>query len=360
MAAGNGTNKERDFYGRIMVAAIIMVSLGLAGLSISGAWLLSNKNIAYTGLIFGFELVALSALTMIVFAANKIRRIAGWAIFIATVTVCVINAERAIKNSFGLDGSAATMRIEADLLDEKAERQTVASATAEVDAKAEQKRLREEVAALNLELDLMTSQTRVKEAQSRLKALGLYTGAIDGLREELTEQAMLARGESIRKEMALLKQQMEDPADVEVSGTADGMRLQAAELRDKANKVDGSDVWVRATLVAAELIRSFAVWAFLLKSEITNVRKEGGDAETEPERETETASPQEPQARDETPPEDDNPPEDESEPDEPSDKTAWSRKGGKAAQAKRRAEAVDDRIPVDDRNEYFAAREAAQ
>lgn len=285
MAAGNGTNREKIIFKSIMAFAIVLCTIALGGLSISGAWSASQKNVFYTGAVAGAELVAFASLTMIVFATTLARKSVGWIIFISSVVVCVMNAERSMKQSFDLAGSPTVLREEARLLDERAGRQDTASIGAQDRQIADQNRLRDEKAALQVERDLMAS-SRIEEAQRRLCVLSLYPcNLIDGVRAELTLTAMAQRGEAIAAEIAIIDKKLEDPGELLVSSSADDLRVQAENLRNKADKIDGSDIWIRLTLLALELIRSFAAWAFLL--EATMVQAAAGRRQSESEAETE-------------------------------------------------------------------------
>lgn len=368
MAAGNGSAKERTLFRSIMWIAVIMVTIALTGLSVTGAWIASGGNYFYTGAIAGVELVALASLTLIVFATNNLRRVIGWAIFLSAVTVCILSAERAIKQSFDLLGSPEVMLAEAEQLRERSTRQAEASVGAEERAIQEQTRLRDSIAEMELERTLMTSSGRIREAQQRLCVLNLYPcNLIDGERGEKTLQAMQARGEEITREIALAQSKLTDPSDFSVSTKSDDLLVQAAALEQKAKTVEHSDTWIKATLAALELIRSFAVWAFLLDSTIAVTKRKSEIMEVDADTEVVEAKTERAQAEtkldaaergfiDEPDPIEDEPA-DEIDAVELTPQQQRSRKGGRANAHAREAERLVAKVPVAD--ETVALEEAA-
>ncbi|HBX93865.1 MAG TPA: hypothetical protein DEG79_13570, partial [Hyphomonas sp.] len=132
--------------------------------------------------------------------------IAGVLIFGVLVWACIENGKLAIQQSFSeiFVGTPEELREKAKIADATAVTMAANAVEDRDDGKADKLALREEKARLDLELDLMTSNVRIEEAQARLKALGLYTGPIDGIRAELTEGAMEARGESINRRIAII------------------------------------------------------------------------------------------------------------------------------------------------------------
>lgn len=276
MAAGNGgSTRQKGLFRGIAWVAVVLVTIGLSMLSISGAWILSNNNYFYTGAIAGMEMTAFISLTMIVYAATPLRRYAGWGIFVVAVAVCIFNAERAMKETFGLSDSPAVLRVEANNLRARAKTQADVSEESRTRNVDREERLLEEIAKLEVERELMVSGN-VRRAQERLCALGEYPcDRIDGIRAEITNAAMDSRARAIRSEIDVKNRQVENirngdatgessTADVAVSSKADDLRSEAAAKDDLAKQIDNAIYWILLTLLGLELVRSVAVWAFLM------------------------------------------------------------------------------------------------
>jgi hypothetical protein len=165
-------------------------------------------------------------------------------------------------------GDPVSLRAQADLLDAEAVKLDSLPEDTKTEATEDRRAVRDELAELKAELDLMTSETRIEEAQRKLTALGLYTGRIDGIRAELTENAMRQRGEAVRRRMEVLQNRLDQNAGVSVAETAlapaQARRVEAIELRRQADEVVKREWWAQILLIVAEAARSFGVWAFLM------------------------------------------------------------------------------------------------
>lgn len=233
--------------------AIIIITLFLAALNVTGAWAASG-NIFYTGVVLGVELLAAVCLVLILDAPTKARKIVGALVFAALIYVCVENGKMAIEKSFSgiFVDSPVALREKARLAQEEAD-------GLKASAPADRTAVQNEIAELKVELDLMTSETRIADAQKRLTALGLYTGRIDGLRQNLTEDAMRKRGEQIRKRLEILT------ARAESNATPAGDRgVAAIEFKAQADEIEQRTVWMNLLLFAVEGARSAGFWAFVI------------------------------------------------------------------------------------------------
>lgn len=242
----------------IACLAIIVLTLALASLNVSGAWLGSNGNFQFTMTVFGAEILAATALVLILSAPTWPRKVFGGIVFGVLIWVCIENGKMSVERSFKevFVGSA-------DALDQKAAVAKAAAETLTKDAPADLKALKEEKAKLEIERDLMKSNDAkgIKEAQTSLKTMGLYTLAIDGLRGPETEAAMLSRGIKIAERIAVLDK-MIDPAGG--ASAAEQKANSAIDLADQANKVRGGELWMNMLLIGLEGARSFGLWCFVI------------------------------------------------------------------------------------------------
>jgi hypothetical protein len=290
-------------------------------------------------------------------------------VFMGLAWFCVENGKAAVKHWMSdvfVDAPSA-LRSRADLADAEAAKLDGLPTDTKTET-TEQRRLdREELAALNVELDLMTS-SRVEEAQRRLTALGLYEGRIDGIRAELTEAAMRARGEEIRRRIAVLQSKLDtgsaQDAAVMALAPAQTKREEAITLRTQADEAGFREVWAQILLLVAEAARSFGVWAFLMAGTRESARygrrkddrvedQEDAAPEQERESEDETGGTGEEDPAPETVTEDEAPEETEGE-DESVTETEAERqrrlnaqKGGISNQFGREVNAMDDSLPID-------------
>lgn len=233
--------------------AIIIITLFLGLLNITGAWVASG-NVFYTGVVAGVELLAAVCLVLILDAPTRARKIVGSIVFAALIYVCVENGKMAIQESFSgiFVESPEALRAKAALAQDDAK-------ALQSEAPASREAVANEIAELKVELELMTSQTRISDAQTRLTALGLYTGRIDGKRENLTEDAMRKRGEQIRNRLEVLTARSESKAT-----PSSDKGIEAIELNAKAREIDERTTWMNLLLIAVEGARSAGFWAFVV------------------------------------------------------------------------------------------------
>jgi len=259
---------ERRLLKWIFGTGIVLITFFLAVTNGTGAWV-ATESWAFTGLAIGAEIALVAAFSLIVLGETRWRQLVGLLVFAGLAWFCVENGKAAVKHwmrDVFIDAPEA-LRSRADLADAEAAKLDSLPTDTRTEA-SEQRRLdREELAALNVELDLMTS-SRIVEAQRRLTALGLYEGRIDGIRAELTEAAMRARGETIRNRMAVLQSKLDtgsaQDAAVMALAPAQTKREEAITLRTQADEAGFREVWAQILLLVAEAARSFGVWAFLM------------------------------------------------------------------------------------------------
>lgn len=264
----SSVHDERRLLKWIFGVGIAFITLFLAITNATGAWV-ATKSWAFTGLAIGAEIALVAAFSLIVLGETRWRQAVGALVFIGLAWFCVENGKAAVKHWMAdvfIDAPEA-LRSRADLADAEAAKLDTLPTDTKTEA-SEQRRLdREELAALNVELDLMTS-SRIEEAQRRLTALGLYEGRIDGIRAELTEAAMRARGETIRNRIAVLQSKLDtgsaQDSAVMALAPAQAKREEAITLRTQADEAGFREVWAQILLLVAEAARSFGVWAFLM------------------------------------------------------------------------------------------------
>lgn len=276
MAIMGNSDREKRIMKYWAGAGIGVITLGLLGLNTTGAYGASGGNWLYTMSVAGAEILVAVAFGFTVLAQTWLRRIVCGVIFAVLLWACIENGKLAIQRSFSdvfVDTSEA-LRAKAAVAEAEAVELDGMKLDVRANAGEDLSRVRNEIAELNLELELMTSETRIAEAQTRLAALGLYTGRIDGIRADLTETAMRARGESIRRRLAVLEEREASAGTITgVASAADpaaAKRIEAIRLRTQADEVDYRTFWMHLILIALEGARSFGVWAFLM---VSTVRK---------------------------------------------------------------------------------------
>lgn len=244
----------------VALVAIIVLTLALASLNISGAWLGSHGNLPFTLTILGAELLAAVCLVLILGAPTWPRKIVGAIVFTVLVWVCVENGKQSVERSF-----SDVFVDSADALDAKA---VVASTSAEAmkaTAPADLLVLKEEKARLEVERKLMVANDPkgIEQAQASLKSMGLYALPIDGIRGPDTEAAMLSRGNAIRDRLAELDAMIGGDAG---TTPAEAKANAAIDLKTKAEEVRARTVWMNALLIGLEGARSFGLWCFVIWS----------------------------------------------------------------------------------------------
>lgn len=276
MAILGNSDREKRIMKYWAGTGITVITLGLLGLNTTGAYGASGGNWLYTMSVAGAEILVAVAFGFTVLAQTWLRRIVCGVIFAVLLWACIENGKLAIQRSFSdvfVDTSEA-LRAKAAVAEAEAVELDGMKLDVRANAGEDLSRVRNEIAELNLELELMTSSTRIAEAQTRLAALGLYTGRIDGIRADLTETAMRARGESIRRRLAVLEEREASAGTITGVASAEdpaaAKRIEAIRLRTQADEVDYRTFWMHLILIALEGARSFGVWAFLM---VSTVRK---------------------------------------------------------------------------------------
>ena len=282
------TEDEESALKRILGYAFYLVTIGLMLLNISGAWIGSKGNLFYTIAIMGAELFVALALGALIFTRNNLRFGVGMVVFLVGVWITLENGKMAITHSMDdvFTGTPTELREQATLAEKRATELDAEAVDGKTNDKESLAALREEMAELKNERTLMQSQSKdgITRAQTALKDMGLYGGPIDGIRENLTEGAMEARGEWARKRMELLQTQIDDLTGVTapppvaeappvVTDTpAEAKRKEAIELRKQATEVEERTVWLHILLIGLEGIRSLALWVFLMDGTMTASR----------------------------------------------------------------------------------------
>jgi hypothetical protein len=240
--------------------AVIALTLALACLNISGAWIGSNGNLPFTMTIFGAEMLAAVCLVLIISAPTLPRKIVGSIVFAVLVWVCIENGKMSVERSFKdiFVGSAES-------LDLKAQVAKTAADTLTKDAPADLRALKEEKAKLEIERELMqaTDEKGIERAQISLQTMGLYNWRVDGIRGPETNAAMISRGGSIRTRLEELDKMIGADAG---STPAEQKANAAIDLADQADKVRGGAVWMNMLLIGLEGARSFGLWCFVIWS----------------------------------------------------------------------------------------------
>lgn len=279
---------EESALKRILGYAFYLVTIGLMLLNISGAWIGSKGNLFYTIAIMGAELFVALALGALIFTRNNLRFGVGMVVFLVGVWITLENGKMAITHSMDdvFTGTPTELREQATLAEKRATELDAEAIDGKTNDKESLAALREEMAELKNERTLMQSQSKdgITRAQTALKDMGLYGGEIDGIREDLTEGAMEARGEWARKRMELLQTQIDDLTGVTapppvadappvVTDTpAEAKRKEAIELRKQATEVEERTLWLHILLIGLEGIRSLALWVFLMDGTMTASR----------------------------------------------------------------------------------------
>lgn len=245
----------------VACVAIIWLTALLAALNVSGAWIGSHGNIAFTGTILGAEILAATCLVLILSAPTWPRKIVGSIVFAVLVWVCIENGKISVERSF-----ADVFVGNASALDKKAVVAQTAADTLKTSTKEDQNTLKEERAKLLVEQELMAapaSDTKaVRLAQTRLKALGLYVRQIDGIQGEDTQASMLSRGRVISDRLAELKTMITDETGGQ--SAAEKKEGEAIDLATQADEVRNAALWMIMLLIGLEGARSFGLWCYVI------------------------------------------------------------------------------------------------
>lgn len=256
----------------VACVAILLLTIALAALNVSGAWIASGGNVAYTCVIAGVEVLAATVLVLLLAAPTWPRKLVGAATALAIIYVAVSNGQVSVTASFAsIYKDEKGQNLSPDALRKKAEVATGEAAALAITAPKQANTDAEEIASLKNEQELMASETRIKEAQLRLKSLGLYSKDIDGIRGVDTQQAMQSRGEAARKRIELLTTKTEAK-----QAPASDKSIEAIDLSAKADAIDAGKVNLYMLLLACELARTAGLWAFVQWSTARRVAVDPG------------------------------------------------------------------------------------
>lgn len=280
-SAGRGFNRflelknEDEGTKKITFFAVIILTFGLAFLSISGAFAKSSGDggawiprVAYAVVVFGLELLAAVLFTRAMRAQDKFRMVVCLAVLPFLTWANVQNAKDGLRfimpEVFG--HSSVVLNERANLAAEEAGTLGQAQQAAIASTGGELERVRTQIAELKTEQQIMASMSPegISKAQSLLLAQGLYFGSVDGIRQDKTESAMRARGEAIQGELATLKARedglMAGQASPVQQATTD-KRIEEIEMRAAA--AEAADAELRADIIfwVAEFARNLLLWA---------------------------------------------------------------------------------------------------
>lgn len=268
---------EADATRKFALFAVVIITFGLASLSVTGIVATADWNLLSAlpilGMIIavlGAELLATVAFIRTLTASTRFRKVAGTLIFVGLAAVGVHNAENGAHVVWPerFAESSASLAAKAELAGEEAGTLGTAQQAAIQGTGAELERVRTQIANLEVEQRKMAAQSPegVAEAQALLLAQGKYFGRVDGIRQDLTEAAMRRRGEEIGAELAVLKQRegglLAGQASPVQQATTD-KRLLQIEQADKASQAFWAWIWLIFMLCVLEGARSLALWALI-------------------------------------------------------------------------------------------------
>jgi hypothetical protein len=268
---------EADATRKFALFAVVIITLGLASLSVTGIVATADWSVLsfmpIMGMIIavlGAELLATVAFIRTLTASTKLRKVAGAFIFLGLAAVGVHNAENGAKVVWPdrFAESSSSLAAKAALAGEEAGTLGTAQQAAIASTGGELERVRTQIAELKTEQQVMASMSPegIEKAQSLLLAQGLYFGSVDGIRRDKTESAMRARGEAIQAELATLKARedglMAGQASPVQQATTDKRLLQIQQA-DAASNAFWSWLWLIIMLCTLEGARSLSLWALI-------------------------------------------------------------------------------------------------
>lgn len=279
---------EADATRKFALFAVIIITFGLASLSVTGVvatanwtWLSALPVLALVFAVLGAELLATVAFIRMLTASTMSRKIAGAFIFLGLAAVGVHNAENGARVVFAdrFAESSSSLAAKAALAGEEAATLGVAQQAAISGTGAELERVRTQLAELKTEQQIMASASPegISQAQRLLLAQGLYFGSVDGISRDKTESAMRARGEAIQREMATLKARedglMQGQASPVQQATSDRRLLQIQQA-DAANAAFWAWAWLIIMLCTLEGARSLSLWAYITDISSTEAQRD--------------------------------------------------------------------------------------
>lgn len=279
---------EADATRKFALFAVVIITLGLASLSVTGivatanwTWLSALPTVGLIFAVLGAELLATVAFIRMLTASTLWRKVAGAFIFIGLAAVGVHNAENGAKVVWPdrFAESSASLAAKSALAGEEAGTLGTAQQAAISGTGAELERVRVQIAELKTEQQIMASMSPegISKAQSLLLAQGLYFGSVDGIRQDKTESAMRARGEAIQRELTTLKARedglMAGQASPVQQATTD-RRLSEIELAEKASAAFWAWLWLIVMLCVLEGARSLSLWALITDISATDAKRD--------------------------------------------------------------------------------------
>ena len=288
---------EADATRKFALFAVVIITLGLASLSVTGiiatatwTWLSALPTLGIIIAVLGAEALATVAFIRTLTAPTKLRKVAGASIFLGLAAIGVHNAENGAHVVWPdrFEESSGSLAAKAELAGEEAIKLGATADAAAAATPAELERVRKQMADLRVEQKKMAAQSPegVKEAQALLLAQGKYYGSVDGIRQNLTEAAMRARGEEIQGELAELNERekmLASGLSTPVQTASTDKRLAQIENADKASTAFWAWFWLILMLCTLEGARSLSLWALI--TDIT-----GADANMDRQRAEELAA----------------------------------------------------------------------
>ena len=279
---------EADTTRKGALLAVIIITLGLASLSVTGIvatadwnWLSFLPILGMIVAVLGAELLATVAFIRMLTASTMWRKVAGAFIFLGLAAIGVHNAENGAKvvwpERFAV--SSSRLAAEAELAGEEAATLATAQDAAIGGTGAELERVRTQIAELKTEQQIMASASPegISQAQRLLLAQGLYFGSVDGISRDKTESAMRARGEAIQRELTTLKARedglMQGQASPVQQANTD-KRLLQIENADRATAAFWAWLWLIIMLCVLESARSLSLWALITDISATDANRD--------------------------------------------------------------------------------------
>lgn len=268
---------EADATRKFALFAVVIITLGLASLSVTGiiatatwTWLSVLPTLGLIIAVLGAEALATVAFIRTLTAPTRLRKVAGSLIFLGLAAIGVHNAENGAHVVWPdrFEESSGSLAAKAELAGEEAEKLGKTAEAAAAATPAELERVRKQMADLRVEQKKMAAQSPegVKEAQALLLAQGKYYGSVDGIRQNLTEAAMRARGEEIQGELAELSERermLASGLSTPVQTASTDKRLAQIENADKASTAFWAWFWLILMLCTLEGARSLSLWALI-------------------------------------------------------------------------------------------------
>lgn len=279
---------EADATRKFALFAVIIITFGLASLSVTGVvatanwtWLSALPVLALVFAVLGAELLATVAFIRMLTASTMSRKVAGAFIFLGLAAVGVHNAENGARVVFAdrFAESSSSLAAKAALAGEEAATLGTAQQAAISGTGAELERVRSDMADLKVEQAIMgnMSPEGVMQAQTILQSKGLYPYKVDGISSDITEKARRQRGEQLQRELDKLKARedglMAGQASPVQQATSDRRLLQIQQA-DAANAAFWAWAWLIIMLCTLEGARSLSLWAYITDISSTEAQRD--------------------------------------------------------------------------------------